>query len=156
MWNCILIYLYLKVWKLHFLHFFEITNFSFYCIEYFEFQRAAASFKSRKIEERRKMDTNWLKIFGNLQSQCPGTAEVEKFFDDDYKWIDEVVTQATTLFKKNSENSSSQIDNSNEAENEEANVSDDGPAPVLLPTTPRVSHEHMPMLEISSNIWFFS
>lgn len=102
------------------------------------------------------MDTNWLKIFGNLQSQCPGTKEVEKFFDDDYKWIDEVVEQATTLFKKNSTHSGSQIDNSNDAENEDPNVTDDGAVPVLLPTTPRVSFDIQSMLEISSNHLIFS
>ena len=95
----------------------------------------------RRIEEEDEMDTHWLKSLSNLQCQFKGLQEVEKFFESDYQWIDEVVTEATALFKKNSTQSSSQIDNSDEAEVEDAaNVSDDV-APVLLPTTPRVIYK---------------
>ena len=92
-------------------------------------------------KEEDEMDTHWLKSLSNLQCQFKGLQEVEKFFESDYQWIDEVVTEATALFKKNNTQSSSQIDNSDEAEVEDAaNVSDDV-APVLLPTTPRVIYK---------------
>ena len=114
-------------------------------IEYFEisfWKFAVFALPSpRRIEEEDEMDTHWLKSLSNLQCQFKGLQEVEKFFESDYQWIDEVVTEATALFKKNSTQSSSQIDNSDEAEVEDAaNVSDDV-APVLLPTTPRVIYK---------------
>ena len=82
------------------------------------------------------MDSHWLKSLSNLQDQFKGLSEVEKFFEADYQWIDEVVTEATSLFKKNNTQTNSQIDD--EENEEDSNNASDNAAPVLLPTTPRV------------------
>ena len=82
------------------------------------------------------MDSHWLKSLSNLQEQFKGLSEVEKFFEADYQWIDEVVTEATSLFKKNSTQTNSQIDD--EENEDDSNNASDNVAPVLLPTTPRV------------------
>ena len=100
---------------------------------------------SKKKEDQNglKMDLNWLKSLSNLQEQFRGLPEVEKFFESDYQWIDEVVTEATALFKKNNTQTNSQLEND---ENDEADASD-VVAPVLLPTTPRVSFIFRPFFK---------
>ena len=78
------------------------------------------------------MASSWLNALENLQSQFVGLPDVEKHFEKDFQWVEEIFAEATTLFKKDTTQEVSE--NTNE---------DDTPnglevAPVLLPQTPRV------------------
>ena len=84
------------------------------------------SVKSKKSEE---MATSWLQALENLQQQFQGKPEVDLLFEKDFQWVDEVVAEATALFKKDT--SQNEADKTNESTSSDI-------APVLLPQTPRV------------------
>merc|ERR1712029_294620 len=83
------------------------------------------------------MAVSWLNALENLQGQFSGLPEVEKLFEKDFQWVDEILQEATTLFKKDTTNE--ETENTNE--NEDPNGTPLGPPPVLLPTTPGMKKE---------------
>jgi hypothetical protein len=80
------------------------------------------------------MALSWLNALEQLQSQFKGLAEVEKFAEKDFQWVDDVCAEATALFQKDNEEKD---DKNNDANEEDPNES--GMGPVLLPQTPRVN-----------------
>ena len=90
------------------------------------------------------MAVSWLNALENLQGQFSGLPEVEKLFEKDFQWVDEILQEATTLFKKDTTNE--ETENTNE--NEDPNGTPLGPPPVLLPTTPGVSQNFQKNLTI--------
>ena len=79
------------------------------------------------------MPVSWLNALENLQGQYSGLPEVEKLFEKDFQWVDEILAEATTLFRKDTTQEVSETTN----ENDDPNAL--GVAPVLLPQTPGVS-----------------
>ena len=79
------------------------------------------------------MAGSWLSTLENLQSQFLGKVEVDKLVEKDFQWVDEALTQATALFKKDLSTS----DNTENDETGDQTLLD--VQPVLLPQTPRVS-----------------
>ena len=79
------------------------------------------------------MAVSWLNALENLQGQYSGLPEVEKLFEKDFQWVDEILAEATTLFRKDTTQEVSETTN----ENDDPNAL--GVAPVLLPQTPGVS-----------------
>lgn len=98
--------------------------------------------KTFRIGERSfKMSPPWLVKLDNLSLQFRGLRDVEELFKTDYEWVNEVVTHAAALFKKEEEESSNVGDEETD-ENEDPNdVSTVSVAHVLLPQTPRVNFQ---------------
>ena len=94
------------------------------------------------------MSPPWLVKLDNLSLQFRGLQDVEELFEKDYQWINDVVTAAGALFKKEEEESSNVGDEETD-ENEDPNdVSTVSVAPVLLPQTPRVNFSKISNFEI--------
>ena len=81
------------------------------------------------------MAGSWLNALENLQGQFLGLPEVEKLFEKDFLWVDEILGEATSLFKKDTTQEVSETTN----ENDDPNALE--VAPVLLPQTPGVSFD---------------
>lgn len=82
------------------------------------------------------MAVSWLTALENLQRQINGVADVEKLFEKDYEWMDDVASEATALFKKDASRQEAGEDDDDDDEGAMEN------APVLLPQTPRVSESY--------------
>lgn len=93
-----------------------------------------------------KMANSWLTALENLQAQFRGLPDVEKLMEKDFEWVDEVLVEATALFKKDS---SSAKETDAEKTNDESTASD---APVLLPQTPRVKKDRAERLRNNSTM----
>jgi hypothetical protein len=91
------------------------------------------------------MALSWLNALEQLQSQFKGLAEVEKFAEKDFQWVDDVCAEATALFQKDNEEKD---DKNNDANEEDPNES--GMGPVLLPQTPRVKKDRAERLRIKA------
>jgi len=82
------------------------------------------------------MAVSWLNALENLQGQFSGYPEVEKLFEKDFQWVNEILDEATTLFKKDTTQDVSETTNENDDPNT-LGVE----APVLLPQTPGVKKD---------------
>lgn len=98
-------------------------------------------------KEELKMANSWLTALENLQAQFRGLPDVEKLMEKDFEWVDEVLVEATALFKKDS--SSTNHENDKDKTNDESTSSD---APVLLPQTPRVKKDRAERLRNNSTM----
>ena len=92
------------------------------------------------------MAVSWLNALENLQGQYSGLPEVEKLFEKDFQWVDEILAEATTLFRKDTTQEVSETTN----ENDDPNAL--GVAPVLLPQTPGVSVD---IIRVNCHLFLF-